>query len=420
MASLILEPSSAQVIGMIKVDFTDELFTRLSANYQNKQIGNLFVVNDLNELLYRQRGLEASSDEDFLRASFPNENEATKLSIGGLDYLTTAGHSSFTGLKIVSFNPVDSLLEETKPLLRSTILFGLLCLGFAGLLAVFTSYKLTHPLTQLRRKMLLVRQGKLRQTVEIDSRDELGHLSREFNLMTEEIDRLVNEVYLISLKEKEAQLSALQSQINPHFIYNTLESINMMAIQSSDYRVSDTVHALGQFLRYTVDKYDRLVELREELESVQAYMMIQNNRFGSRLKLIMDSDGAFERIRVPKLLLQPLVENAIIHGFDDMKREGTIWVSVVRFEEVLLLTVKDNGKGMNEEEMLQLRQSLRTDLPLEASGQRQGLALRNIHQRLVLIYGPDYGLEIDGTPERGASFTITVPIRKSSGTMSSP
>ncbi|QTH44250.1 sensor histidine kinase [Cohnella sp. LGH] len=412
MASLILEPSSAQVIGMIKVDFTDELFTRLSANYQNKQIGNLFVVNDRNELFYRQSGLEASSDEDFLNASIPKENEATKLRIGGLDYLTTAGHSSFSGLRIVSFNPVDSLLEETKPLLRSTILFGLLCLGFAGLLAVFTSYKLTRPLMQLRRKMLLVRQGKLRQTVEIDSRDELGHLSREFNLMTEEIDRLVNEVYLISLKEKEAQLSALQSQINPHFIYNTLESINMMAIQSSDYRVSDTVHALGQFLRYTVDKYDRLVELREELESVLAYMMIQNNRFGNRLKLIVDADEAYERIRVPKLLLQPLVENAIIHGFDDMKREGTIWVSAVRLEEVLLLTVKDDGKGMNEEEMLQLRQSLRTDQPLEASGQRQGLALRNIHQRLVLIYGPEYGLDIDGTPGRGASFTITVPIRK--------
>ena len=195
--------------------------------------------------------------------------------------------------------------------------------------------------------MNLVRHGKLRQTVQVASRDELGHLSQEFNLMTEEINRLVNEVYLLSIKEKEAQLSALQSQINPHFIYNTLESINMMAIQANDYAVSDTVHALGRLLRYTVDKYDRLVPLSEELDFIQAYMMIQNVRFGSRLRLILEVDGEVDQVKVPKLLLQPLVENAIEHGFNNMAEEGRIWVSVVRFEEDLLLTVRDNGRGFN-------------------------------------------------------------------------
>lgn len=410
-ASLIFNPGSVEPIGIIKIDFSDELFTRLSANYKNKEIGTLLIMNRHNELIYLKDG-DPGLSEAFLAMSIPNESSVTDMTIEGRDYLTTVGYSEFAGLKIISFNPIDSLLAETKPLLQSTILFGALCLSVGGGLALVSSYKLTRPLTQLRQKMHLVRHGKLRQTVQVASRDELGHLSREFNLMTEEINRLVNEVYLISIKEKEAQLSALQSQINPHFIYNTLESINMMAIQANDYPVSDTVHALGRLLRYTVDKYDRLVPLSEERDFIKAYMMIQNVRFSSRLRLILEVDGENEQVRVPKLLLQPLVENAIVHGFNNMAVEGTVWVSVVRFEEDLLLTVRDDGRGLTEDDIARLEHSIRTDVPQEITEQYKGLALRNINQRLALIYGAEYAIDIDGTPGRGASFTITVPIKE--------
>lgn len=407
-ASQIYSPGSVEPFGIIKIDFTDELFTRLSENYED--IGTLLIVNRNNELIYLKEG-EAGSSATLLSRWLPNRDSVFEMTINGRDYLTIVGYSEFTGLKIISYIPIDTLLSATKPLLHSTILFAMLCLTVGGGLALASSYKLTRPLVQLRKKMNLVRHGKLRQTVQVASHDELGHLSQEFNLMTEEINRLVNEVYLLSIKEKEAQLSALQSQINPHFIYNTLESINMMAIQANDYPVSDTVHALGRLLRYTVDKYDRLVPLSEELDFIQAYMMIQNVRFGSRLRLILEVDGEVDQVMVPKLLLQPLVENAIEHGFNNMAEEGRIWVSVVRFEEELLLTVRDNGKGLNEEEIARLRHALQSPMPQEMREQPKGLALRNIQERLALIYGAQYAIDIDGTPGHGASFTITIPIQ---------
>jgi len=409
-ASRIYSPGSVEPIGIIKIDFTDELFTRLTENYENKQIGTLLIVNRNNELIYLKEG-EEGSPAALLDRWHPNGNSVSETTINGRDYLTIVGYSEFTGLKIISYIPVDTLLSETRPMLQSTILFGVLCLAVGGGLALVSSYKLMRPLVLLRKKMNLVRHGKLRQTVQVASRDELGHLSQEFNLMTEEINRLVNEVYLLSIKEKEAQLSALQSQINPHFIYNTLESINMMAIQAHDYAVSDTVHALGRLLRYTVDKYDRLVPLSEELDFIQAYMMIQKVRFGSRLQLILEVDGEVDQVKVPKLLLQPLVENAIEHGFNNMAEEGRIWVSAVRFENDLLLTVRDNGRGLTEEEIARLRHALQTPVPQEIREQRKGLALRNIQERLALIYGARYAIDIDGTPGRGASFTITIPIQ---------
>jgi two-component system sensor histidine kinase YesM len=411
-ASLILEPSSAQVIGIVKVDFSDDLFTQLSANYQNSEIGSLFVMNRKNELLYQNDEDDPQSTEQFLKANIPNRNSEFEIAVENRKYLTTVGYSAFTNLKIVNFLPVDSLLAETKPLRRSTIRFGLVCLSVAVLLSIASSIRLTQPLVELRKKMLLVRRGELRQSVPVASRDELGQLSHEFNLMTEQINHLINEVYLIRLREKEAQLSALQSQIHPHFIYNTLEAINMMAIQAGNFEISDTVHALGQFFRYTIGKYDSMVTLKEEMDSVKAYMMIQKIRYSSRLHLILDADPETEEIPVPRLVLQPLLENAIKHGFGDMKRNGTIWVTAHRFGDELLLTVRDDGKGLTDEEIRQLQRSLKKDALPEISGRNSGLALWNINQRLVLLYGPEYGIEIDGAPGQGASFTITIPIRQ--------
>lgn len=411
MASLILDPSSAEVMGIIKIDFSDDLFLQLSSNYQNTEIGSLFILNRDNEMLFEQNNGESDANliHSVLQADLPNTNDAFIMTFGGKQYLTTVSYSRFTGLKIISLNPVSSLMQLVAPLRTSTFLLALVCLFFAVVLATLMSYKLTSPLSQLQRKMMLVRKGNLKQSVPVASHDELGQLSHSFNMMTHEMDRLVNEVYLISLKEKEAQLSALQSQINPHFIYNTLESINMMAIQAHNYEVSDTVHALGQFLRYTVDKYDRVVTLKEEIESVQAYIKIQNIRFRSRLRVIFDVDDSLYKQRVPKLLLQPLVENAILHGFRDMQNEGTIWISIQRFEDMLLMTVRDDGKGLSDSEIDHLRIMLKRD-PLEGSGNEHGIALSNINQRLQLMYGSSFGIDIDGAPGQGAAFTITIPI----------
>ncbi|KIL38937.1 histidine kinase [Gordoniibacillus kamchatkensis] len=408
-ARLIREPDTDRILGIIKIDLKLDVFRNILSNVRAEEKCSLSIVNASNELFYNESGcrLDAATMKSLHEVELPNESFARDMDIGGRRFLTVVDYSDFSGLKVISFIPVSSLLKDTVALRNFTLFIAGVFLVIAGILAVFFAYRISEPLVRLKKKMMLVERGDFQQNVPVGSQDEIGQLGKGFNRMTGEINRLVKEVYEIGLKEKEAELAALQSQINPHFIYNTLESINMMAIGKSNYDVSDMVTALGKMLRYTVDKYDRLVPLSEELDWVASYVKIQQQRYGERLHVVFDVEEDVRQLPVPKLLLQPLVENAIVHGIGD-KEQGNVWISAVRFGEQLLLTVRDDGAGMTEEQIGHLRASL--SQPLPDGGHKRGLALRNIAQRLVMMFGADYGLEVDGSPGEGAAFTITLPV----------
>ncbi|WP_064745692.1 cache domain-containing sensor histidine kinase [Paenibacillus sp. UNC451MF] len=409
-ARIIREPGSRQIKGLMKIDFRLDVFQNISESYRFAQIGNLMVLNENNELFYEQNNEHLSEQTKalLLQSSLPNENGIASSKIPGASFLTIVDRSSFSGLKMVSFIPVSSLHQETEQFRRFTLLTLIVCLAAACGAAIWFSYKLSRPLMEMKEKMHLVEQGKLKQQMPIHSQDEIGQLSSGFNRMSEEIDRLVNEVYAIRLKEKEAQLSALLTQMNPHFLYNTLESINMMAIRREAYEISDMVSSLGQLLRHSVGTYSRLVLLEDEIASIASYVSIQQLRYGDHLHVAFQIDEALLSLYVPKLVLQPLVENAIYHGIDGIDRPGSIWISAARFEDELLLTVTDNGKGLNEEEIDTLQQKISTPGLEEES--TNGLALRNMNQRLVLMFGKQYGLLIDGSPGQGVSITVTIPV----------
>ncbi|MCP1308681.1 cache domain-containing sensor histidine kinase [Paenibacillus tyrfis] len=415
-ARLIREPNTNEGLGVVKIDLKEDVFRQIVSNVKFEEKGGLLVVNSRSELFFQQGsgGLTPEMmDELRHTTALPQASDVRHMDIRGKTYLAIVDYSDYSDLKVISYIPVESLLKETKDLRNFTFGIGLFCLVSAGALATFFSYRLSRPLAALKNKMLRVEQGSFKQSVRVESKDEIGQLSRGFNRMVEEIDRLVHEVFVIGLREKEAELAVLQSQINPHFIYNTLESINMLALKRQNDDVSDMVSALGRLLRYTVGRNERLVRLREELESAASYVKIQQLRYGERLKVMFDVEEGLFGHEVPKLLFQPLVENAIYHGIGDREEGGTIWIEVVRFEEELLLTVRDDGKGMSEDELRQLRQSLAAP-PLsaaEAAGEH-GLALNNINQRLMLMYGERYGLHVDGSPGEGTAFTITIPIRE--------
>ncbi len=416
-ARLIKDPGSSQIIGVIKVDFWKEVFEQLSSKYKFGEIGNLIVLNRKNELFYEQNNeeLDEHTRSLLLHTDLPNVTMNAYKQIGGQSFLTTVDYSSFSDLKMISYIPMKSLREETNGFRKFTFIIFISCLLAASLLAVLLSYKLSGPLIRLKDKMSLVERGSFRQSLPVETHDEYGQLARGFNRMSEEINRLMNEVYAIGLKEKEAEIAALLSQMNPHFMYNTLESINMKAIQHHNYEVSDMVTALGRLLHYSIDIRDRLVPLRLELDSIQSYIQIQQIRYGDRIRAIFDIDNELDELAVPKIILQPLVENAILHGIGDQERGGTIWISALAFERDLLLTVRDDGKGMSEAELSELQLAL--DDPNEMNhnritNSRVGVALRNINQRIALLYGEEYGVHIDGSPGKGVSVTITIPIEK--------
>ncbi|TBL68293.1 HAMP domain-containing protein [Paenibacillus thalictri] len=408
-ARLIREPGSTQVVGMIKIDFKLDIFEQISAKFQYGEIGSLLVLNENNELFYEQNNETGGESvrQALLKAELPSGSGTLQLDLGGKPHLVIVDYSAYSGLKVISVIPQQSLHLETAGLRGFIVLIFIVCLAAAGGLAVFYSYRLSSPLMTLKDKMQLVEQGHFKQKVSVQSHDEIGQLGSGFNRMTDEIDRLVSQVYALSLKEKEAQLSALLTQMNPHFIYNTLESINMMAIDKQTYDISDMVSALGQLLRHSVGNYDRLVLLREELESIISYMKIQQLRYGERIHLVIEAEEPIQNWFVPKFVLQPLVENAIYHGIGDLQQGGTIWISAVSFGHDLLLTVRDDGKGLTEEEIARLQRHISSSAQDEG---KMGFALRNMNERLMLMFGKSYGIDIDGSPGEGVSFTITMPV----------
>lgn len=413
-ARLLREPNTNEPLGIMKIDLKMDMIEQLLANMPFTRDGSILIVNELTELFYEKRNRDGTPGyQSLLRETdWLQSHGSQPLEFQGQRYLRISHASLATGLNVISIIPRELLLQESKDLRDFTILIAAFFLLGAGGLAVYFAYSLSKPLVRLKEKMWQVQQGNFHERVPVVSQDEIGMLGEQFNHMVGEMNRLVNEVYMISLREREAELAALQSQINPHFIYNTLEAINMMAIKAGNFDVSDMVSSLGKLMRYTVDRSDRFVVLADEIESLRSYIRIQKTRLGKRLHMEMVVDEELLNEQIPKLLLQPLIENAIYHGIENQEAGGTIRLFVTRHEHELRITVKDDGKGMNEQELARVRRLIHIPFHQyeETKNARNGTALRNINQRITLLFGEAYGLMVHSSPGEGAEFSLRVPL----------
>ncbi|WP_315794289.1 sensor histidine kinase [Paenibacillus sp. BIC5C1] len=409
----IRDPGTLQRLGYILIDIRLEAFGQLLSNLNFEQNASLMIVDGKQRLLFERTSAGGLSAYDQLLTHGQLQGYAgnQKVVLDGKSYLYVQHHSSYSGLSVISLTPIAVIQKESGEMLTFTFGFAVLCMAAVAVLAVLLPYRITRPLIRLKHNMIRVEQGDFSQRVAHFSNDEFGQISRGFNRMMEEINRLFNEVFLLGIQEREAELSALQSQINPHFIYNTLESINMMAVRQKHAEVSDMVTALGKLLRYTIDKVDRRVPLQEELAFVQSYVRIQQVRYDGKLEVIYDIDEAITECLIPKLILQPLVENAVYHGIEGQAGGGVIWVSALKFDdELLLIIVRDNGKGMAQVEIDELNESIARQPSNEALRCHAGdrLGLNNIAQRLRLMYGEGGSLSVDGSPGQGLAVTISI------------
>lgn len=218
--------------------------------------------------------------------------------------------------------------------------------------------------------------------------------------------------------DKQTELTALQSQINPHFLYNTLDSIRGQALIDNNKEIARMVEALAAFFRYSISRKGNLVRLRDELANIENYMLIQRYRFNNRFSLAVIVDEGDEEaynFLIPKLIIQPVVENAIFHGLEERLEGGEVTIEVIVTEQNLILTISDNGKGMDTETLDKLNSRIRNNgaeiLEGEKQGQRNtGIALPNIHKRIQLLFGEEYGVNVYSTAGMGTDVEITIPI----------
>ncbi|MEK4853277.1 sensor histidine kinase [Paenibacillus sp. FSL H7-0756] len=315
--------------------------------------------------------------------------------------------SEVTGWTTVGVVPVSSLMKDTEVLRTYIILIGILCVGLALLLYVFIAYRITQPLRKLSRLMRSVERGDLSMAFPVSGTDEVGMLGHSFNGMLAKLSELGYLLYETEIREKDAQIAALQSKINPHFLYNTLGSISMYAELEGSPEIIAMSNNLSKLLRYSLSGRKEHVTLQDELDHVGGYMTIQQMRYEERIQFSMSIEPSLLGCEVIPLMIQPLVENAINHALDQGVGRGVISLTAGSSNQVLTITVEDDGIGMNAEALEALRQHLRNTQEL---GGRSGNGLLNVHRRIVLHYGEDYGLSLESMPYQGFKAVLKLPV----------
>lgn len=405
-ARVLNHPSTGDSIGIVKLDFNMKELEALLSDVWLSNNSQFYLTKENGDILFPDEPIAFPDTDPGNGTVFWNDQA----------YQYTTLHSKSTKVNIHGLIPRADLQQGGKEIVGFTLLVSLLSLVFAYLLAIFAAEKLVRPIRYLQSRMRQVQGGAFaeRADLRLMSRDEIGELAGGFNVMVTEVERLVKEVYETKLREREAELSALQSQINPHFLYNTLELVSMQALKQNNLEISDIMTSLGKMLRYTVDKQERPVQLQEEIRFVNAYLQIQLARHGDRLSSEIYIDPSFEACLVPKLLLQPLVENALEHGMGN--RELTVTIRAAALDQDLLLTVQDNGKGMTRERLLEVQQQMLSKPERDGTRPKfgetlKGYAIKNVHHRIQLLYGTDYGMSVESEEGSGSTWIIRLPIR---------
>lgn len=300
------------------------------------------------------------------------------------------------------YQPKEELEKSVWTLLLGNIPVLLLCLFLILLLGYFFSRKMVERLEQLTENMNQINLGLRKVTVVSQSKDEIGVLVRTFTRMMDEINKLISQVYEAKIKLQKTEMKALQAQINPHFLYNSLSIINWKALEADNEEISRITLALSTYYRTSLNKGETMTIVANEIRNIDAYLQIQLIMHDNSFQVIKEIQEDTLSYSVPKLILQPLVENAIEHGLDvSEKEEKWLKISVCKEKDALIMAVEDNGMGMSEEQAKSI-----------ITYRSKGYGVRNVNDRITLLYGEEYHLRVKSRQGEGCRIEIVIPVNK--------
>ncbi len=334
----------------------------------------------------------------------PDKN--VEILIGNQKYYAVYSNSNFTGWKCVTlFNKNDI----TKQLTQTRVLM-LIMLSVSVMLIFLISMMLARlfftPLKKLTKAMEAVQSGNFKMHINDKRRDEYQLIYSGFNRMTDDLDQLVKNLGTEQLLNRESKIKLLQEQINPHFLYNTLDSIYSIARIQNVPEISSMVMALSKFFRASLSEGKDIVTLQESIELVESYLTVQNIRFKGKVGFEVQAPKELLDCLVPKLLLQPFIENSVHHGIEKIKEKGSLTVKAEKRENSLLLIISDNGIGITAEKLAQIKESIQNN----SINEDGNFAIKNLNTQIKLRFGEEYGVTIDSTEGKGTRVMITLPV----------
>jgi two-component system, sensor histidine kinase YesM len=303
--------------------------------------------------------------------------------------------------EVVSEIPMAIILRDNARIIYATVLAALFGFGIGLLITTILSKRIVRPLESLRSHMNQFSTGGEEKLFEVEGNDEIALLGRTFNELSLRLKELTRRVYLVQIEKRDAELAALTAQINPHFLFNTLDTIYWTAKMEKAEEASNLIKALSSLFRLSLSSDDGLWLISEELDHIRSYIMIQQKRYKEKITFAIEYDEGLIGYRVVKLILQPLVENAIVHGFESADLTGNIRVKILRANNCIEFIVSDDGLGADDARIMEM---------IASGTGKSGFALRNVDRRVKLLCGDGFGLVFQSCAGKGTEVTVTHPV----------
>lgn len=393
--------------GVLLIDMTYGSLQQMLDNVTLGNDGYLYMISSSGELIYhpKMQLIDAGLEEENIlsAAAYKDGNyqevyqkEERNISVKSVGY---------TGWKLIGVTPKKGIsLNSLKTRLFIVFIFSF----FIFLLTMINAYissRITVPIQRLEKSVNALEAGELDTEIYCGGSYEIRHLGRSIGDMAKRIQTLMQDIVSEHESKRKSEFDTLQSQINPHFLYNTLDIIVWMIENEQKQEAVKVVTALARFFRISLSRGRSIIPVRDELEHVRSYLMIQQMRFKNKFTFTIDAEPETLECASLKLMLQPLVENAIYHGMEFMDGDGEILVKVEMDGDSLRFLIRDNGLGMTAEQA----DSLLTDHPHVSSVRGSGIGVKNVNERIRLYFGEEYGLEIQSEPDEGTAVIIHLP-----------
>lgn len=393
--------------GVLLIDIRYNSLERLFDGVNLGNGGYAYLISSDGEIIYHPKAqlIDSGIVKENNRESAGLKDGNYEEVFDGEKRIVSVKTVGYTGWKIVGVTPLDGMSLnniKTKLLMVFIIAFVLFILSIIN---SYISTRITDPIKELEKAVNEIEQGNLEVEVRSAGSYEIQHLGTSIQSMARRIRKLMNDIVAEHESKRRSEFDTLQSQINPHFLYNTLDIIVWMIENEKQSEAVKVVTALARFFRISLSKGKSIIPVKDELEHVRNYLMIQHMRYKNKFTYDIEADEDVLELASLKLMLQPLVENAIYHGMEFMDGDGEILVRAWRREDDLYMSVSDNGLGMTREQVERLfRASDHT-----SSGRGSGIGVKNVNERIKLYFGTGYGLEILSEPDEGTTVTAHLP-----------
>lgn len=399
----IRRPRSNQTLGILLVDMNFSVLNDMFDQIDIGKRGYVFIVDSRGNIVYhpQQQLIYSNLKEERINEVLKDRSGSFITDEGGQSRMYSIQDTGF-GWKIVGVSYLNELVSNKRDMQTSFLALGMISLILALGVSFFLSRKLSRPIKQLQEHMKEVERGNFDIQVPVDGTREIGRLARTFNIMVLQIKELMSQVMKEQEFKRKSEISALQAQINPHFLYNTLDSIIWMAEAGKSEEVVLMTSALARLFRSSISKGGEMVSIQTEVEHITNYLTIQQMRYRDKLAFHIDVAPEMLHCLTLKILLQPLVENAIYHGIKNKAGIGVITIEGQEEQDEILFRVIDNGVGMDGE-------TIRKILSKQSTSERRGMGVANVHERIQLFFGDAYGLSYESEPDVGTSVLIRIP-----------